>query len=130
MTFLEKIVNAEMLVNIQCKSRTTRHIDARLIFSYILYERGVTYQRIADHLQKNHATIINAVRNAKNYLKNEPDLYRRYKMCKTIFENNNHPVVEYTYEELLKSYFDLEEKYNKLEDELLEIKNMQNDLEL
>ena len=127
MTFLEKIINAEMQVDIQSKSRTTSHIDARIIYSYILHERGVTYQRIADHFNKNHATIINAVKNAKNYLKHEPDLYRRYKMCKTIFENNHHPVIDYTYEELLKSYFDLEEKYNRIEDEMFEIKNMIND---
>tara|TARA_Y100000385_G_C13010711_1_gene601527 strand:+ start:48 stop:473 length:426 start_codon:yes stop_codon:yes gene_type:complete len=120
MSFLEKVINAELQLNILEKNRSIPYVNGRLIFSYILHKRGVTYHRIANHLGKNHATIIHTVKNAEHYLKHEPDLKGIYNICKTIFENEHNPVLEYSHEELLKAYLDLELQLYSVESELNE----------
>jgi hypothetical protein len=122
MRLLGKIVQAEMQLDIYKKTRERAYVNARLIYSYILHERGVTYQRIGEQLGKNHATIINCVRNAKNYFKYEPELYGQYKVCKTIFEDENNPVFDFTHGELLQAYLDIKSRLSKAEAELLELK--------
>ncbi len=118
MNFLEKIINTELQLDIKKKDRSMAYVNGRLIFSYILQKKGVTYQRIATHLGKNHATIINCVRNAEHFLSHEPDLYGVYNVCKTIFENDHNPVLEYSRDELLRAYLDLELKLYDVECEL------------
>jgi hypothetical protein len=120
MNFLEKIINAELQLNIKEKNRSIPYVNGRLIFSFILRKRGVTYKRIANHLEKNHATIIHNVKNAEHYLKYEPELIGMYNVCKTIFENEHNPVLEYSHEELLKAYLDLELQLYSVECELNE----------
>lgn len=130
MNILEKIINTELQIDIKEVNRSREFVNGRLIFSYILYDRGVTYQRIAAYLEKNHATIIHMVKNAKHFLTHEPDLFNIYNVCKTIFENEHHPVLEYTHEELLKAYLNLElnlmDVEFKLKKALKEIKNNKN----
>lgn len=118
MNTLKRIINAELQLDILKKDRSMPYVNGRLIFSYILQNKGVTYQRIATHLGKNHATIINCVKKAEHYLKYEPKLFRIYNECKTIFENDYNSVLEYSRDELLKAYLDLELKLYYVECEL------------
>lgn len=118
MNTLKRIINAELQLDILKKDRSMPYVNGRLIFSYILQKKGVTYQRIGAHLGKNHATIIHSVKNAEHHLKHEPELKGIYNVCKTIFEYEHNPILEYTYDELLKAYLDLELKLYDVECEL------------
>jgi len=100
----------EFNVDILSKSRKQNYVNARLVYSYILRQKGVGLVRIATSLNKNHATILYLCNNAPFYLKQDIDLNNRYENCLSLFDSEHLPVVEYTRRELLKAYLHLETK--------------------
>ena len=112
--YLRKIINNEFNVDILSKSRKQNYVNARLVYSYILRQKGVGLVRIANSLNKNHATILYLCNNAPFYLKQDVDLNNRYENCYSLFDSEHLPVVEYTRRELLKAYLHLETKYDRL----------------
>ena len=76
--YLKKIVDNEFNVDILEKKRTRTLVDARLVYSYILRQRGVGLVRIAESINKNHATIVYLLKNATSYFKQDEDLNFRY----------------------------------------------------
>jgi len=115
--YLKAVVDSEFDLDILDKCRKTEYVNARLVYSYILRQRGVGLARIAKSLNKNHATIIYLVNNAPFYFKQEEDLEGRYLSCKRLFENYFFPVVDYTRRELLNAYLKLDSEMDSVREE-------------
>jgi predicted transcriptional regulator len=115
--YLRQVVSNEFELDVTSKTRTRNHVDARLVYSYILRNRGASLMRIAKSLNKNHATILYLLNNAPSYLKQDPDLNLKYVDCKDRFENHSSPIYDYTKGELQKAYIKLDELYDILLEE-------------
>ena len=112
--YLKKIVDNEFNVDILEKKRTRTLVDARLVYSYILRQRGVRLVRIAESINKNHATIVYLLRNATSYFKQDEDLKFRYENCKSLFESHHSPIMDMTRREILRLYVKLDSQYDML----------------
>ena len=131
--YLKQVVSNEFQLDVTSKTRTRNHVDARLVYSYILRNRGASLQKIAKSINKNHATILYLLKNAPSYLKQDPDLKLKYDECKERFENHHSPIYDYTKGELQKAYIKLDELYDILleENEILleKIKTLESELD-
>lgn len=112
--YLKKIVDNEFDADILDKKRTMNLVNARLVYSYILRNRGTGLVRIAESINKNHATILYLLKNAPSYLKQDEELNLKYKACLSLFENHHSPIMDYTRRELLKAYITLDSQYDML----------------
>jgi len=75
---LKEIIERIFEVDLLDTKRKRIFVDARLVFCYIMKDRGFTFTYIGKILDKNHATIINYIGNAKGYFKTDPILKHRY----------------------------------------------------
>ena len=128
--YLQTIINNEFDVDILDKSRKQDVVNARLVYSYILRERGCKFLRIAKSLNKNHSTILYLTRNAPFYLKQDEDLNFRYENCKSLFESRHSPIHDLTRRELLTAYMRLNTKHEDLIKKNKELKKTIERLEL
>ena len=112
--YQKKIVDNEFDVDILSKRRTMNLVNARLVYSYILRSRGTRLVRIAESIDKNHATILYLVRNAPAYFKQDEELNLQYQTCLSLFENHHSPIINYTRRELMKAYLTLDSQYDML----------------
>lgn len=94
------------------KSRKRMVVNARMIYSYILYKNGLGYSAIGKCLVKHHATVIHYVKNFENYIKGDPELRRSYIEIKDSFSGD---VLDQLYlsEDELKKELILLRKENK-----------------
>ena len=75
---LKEIVERIFDVDLLDTKRKRIFVDARLVFCYIMKDRGFTFTYLGKILDKNHATIINYIENAKGYFETDPILKHRY----------------------------------------------------
>tara|TARA_R100000773_G_scaffold33501_1_gene28590 strand:- start:1127 stop:1561 length:435 start_codon:yes stop_codon:yes gene_type:complete len=115
--YLKQIVSNEFQVDVSSLRRTRVHVDARLVYSYILRNRGLGLSRIGKSINKNHATVLYLLNNAPSYLKQDPDLKTKYDSCLLMFENHHSPVYDLTMPELQKAYVRLQANHDILVEE-------------
>ena len=70
--------------------------------------------RIAESINKNHATIVYLLKNATSYFKQDEDLNFRYENCKSLFESHHSPIMDMTRREILRLYVKLDSQYDML----------------
>lgn len=93
MQALKKIVECEFgLLDLFKLTRKREYIDARMIYSKILRDRGHSLSSIGRSMNKDHATIINYVTKADYLIKQEAKLRERYTTCRSYFLQNREPV--------------------------------------
>ena len=115
--YLKQIVSNEFQVDVSSLRRTRVHVDARLVYSYILRNRGLGLSKIGKSINKNHATVLYLLNNAPSYLKQDPDLKTKYDSCLLMFENHHSPVYDMTMSELQKKYVELQASCDILREE-------------
>jgi len=120
--YLKQIVSNEFQVDVSSLRRTRVHVDARLVYSYILRSRGLGLSRIGKSINKNHATVLYLLNNAPSYLEQDPDLKTKYDSCLLMFENHHSPVYDLTMPELQKAYVKLQADYDLILEENNELK--------
>jgi len=103
-----------------CDPRRDReYVNARIIFSYILWERGFGKSEIGRYLGKNHATICHYCKNFRAYTKQDALLKRMYEQSKAVYMDTFDPVYTMERAELKNEVFSLREKvcnlYSQLE---------------
>tara|TARA_R100000781_G_C4006455_1_gene102155 strand:+ start:155 stop:541 length:387 start_codon:yes stop_codon:yes gene_type:complete len=119
---LKQIVSNEFQVDVSSLRRTRVHVDARLVYSYILRSRGLGLSRIGKSINKNHATVLYLLNNAPSYLEQDPDLKTKYDSCLLMFENHHSPVYDLTMPELQKAYVKLQADYDLILEENNQLK--------
>jgi len=75
---LKEIINIIYELDLMKPTRARRHVDARSIFSKIMFDEGHGYTDIGKILNKNHATIIHNVRSANWLVENVGDFKKKY----------------------------------------------------
>ena len=81
---LKNIVDTIFDVDISNSVRKKNFVEARMVFTKILRDRGTTLVAIAAFLDKNHCTIINYMGNFDNYF-SEQSLKKKYIVCREAF---------------------------------------------
>ena len=100
---LADIVKSVFNEDVKDKIQRREIVDARMVFSKILRERGYTYASIGRFLKKDHSTVINYMRNVYSLLTQVNGLMAKYIVCRDLFLIDK---------EVL--YINKEEKDNKL----------------
>jgi len=95
-----------------CRDRV--YVDARMVLYQILRDLKCSYTHIANLVNKNHASIINALRKFEIYTEYDPDLLKAYHEITDIYLANTdeNPIFFMTTEELVSLVISLE-KQNK-----------------
>ena len=119
---LMRIVNAVFGTELLAERRYQSNVEARMVFSKILTERGHSVVSIGRFLNKNHSTIIYYNRNLSNLLEQLPNLFRQYIECKESFSNGREPVVEMREREMKMKLLKLKEMSDTLSKENIELK--------
>jgi hypothetical protein len=107
--------------------REREYVNARIIFSYILFERGFSKSEIGRYLGKNHATICHYCKNFPAYIKQDAMLKRMYEEAKTVYMNSFDPVYTMERSELKSEVFSLREKVNDLYSQIEESRRERKD---
>jgi hypothetical protein len=98
---IKMIVNSVFKVNIDIETRLRTHVEARIAYAKILRDKGFSYHKIANTLNKNHATIIHYLRNIDHIFVHDKYFIERYKRCKDlmigVIEEPNNPTPEKVY---------------------------------
>ena len=95
-----------------CRDRV--YVDARMVLYRILRDLKCSYTHIANLVDRNHATIINALRKFEIYTEYDPDLLKAYQEISDIYfaSTDENPVFFMSNEELVSLVISLE-KQNK-----------------
>ena len=91
---LKKIVEGVFEVSLMDKKRLMTLVDARMVFSKILRDRGHTFVSIAKFLKKDHTTIMNYMDKVVYLLKQDDRLFENYMICKDSFLENRDEVID------------------------------------
>ena len=84
MNELKGIVDTIFNVDITNSVRKKEYVDARMVFSKIMHDRGATIVSIGQYLEKNHSTILNYMANFDNYF-TDLSLKKKYVVCREAF---------------------------------------------
>ena len=78
------------------KSRKRDLVEKRMVLMYTLRKSvGMTLHKIAHSLNKNHATIIHAVKSIENFIKVYPHIQRYYDAADECLINHKENLIEY-----------------------------------
>lgn len=81
---LSEIIDTIFNSNIRSSVRKKEYVEARMAFSKILRDMGVTHVAIAAFLNKNHCSIVHYMINFDNYFNNNI-LKMKYEECRNSF---------------------------------------------
>ncbi len=113
---LLNIIEQYLDVNLLDPSRKQRIISGRMIYYKLLREQHHGYTAIAESLNKNHATVIHAIKTFDDLYPLDKELRQSYEIIKEIFYDieGNHPLTFTTRPELIEKLIDLEKRNKSL----------------
>lgn len=111
---LRKIVDSVFSTEIMTPRRYRGTVEARMVFSKILIDRGHTITSIGRYLNRNHATIIYYNRNVSEWLEQYPYLFNKYLECKTSFLENREPIPIFKERDMQSMLMNLQKKVEDL----------------
>ena len=112
---LKDIVNQVFEVDVMEKTRKREVVEARMVYSRILRDSEfMTLSRIAQSLNKNHATILHYNKNFKYFIKPDERLWDMYLMCARIYNETDHVANALDLEACRNLIFSLENQIKKL----------------
>jgi hypothetical protein len=91
---LKQIVEQVMELNLMDKRRLISVVDARLVFSKILRDRGHTFVSIAKFLKKDHSTVMHYIDKSLYLFKQDTKLFESYMICKDLFLQNREEIID------------------------------------
>jgi len=91
---LQAIVEDVFKVSLMNKKRLMSLVDARMVFSKILRDRGHTLTGIARFLKKDHTTIMNYMDKVVYLLKQDDRLFENYMVSKDLFLENREELID------------------------------------
>ena len=84
---LKKIIKEEIGIDIHSKKRYRGNVDAKKIFSYIMYKRGMSKSQIAREIGVRHCTVIHYLKTIDSLMKYDPSFSYNYNLCNESFIN-------------------------------------------
>jgi hypothetical protein len=124
MKSLREIVNKVFEVDIMKKYRYRKFVDARMVFSKILRDRGYTVVSIAKFMKKDHTTILHYNVNFDVIITQDGKLRDRYSVCLNSFLQDREPIVQtFTDKQLYNEVKKLNEQIVNLNNQIERISN-------
>ncbi len=115
MNALKDIIKYHLGVDVvKDKSRKKEKVEARMMFSYIMNEKGYGPSEIGRFLIKDHTSVIHYLKTFEWYLKTDKALSEDYAVVRKSFINDLGHIFEFTNSELTKEIFILQSKINEL----------------
>tara|TARA_R110000744_G_scaffold268195_2_gene381869 strand:+ start:198 stop:725 length:528 start_codon:yes stop_codon:yes gene_type:complete len=128
---LKEAVNSVFGLDMMERTRKRPHVNARIVFSNILFERGYSKSEIGRYLNKNHATIIHYCKSFEGYVKTDKILSEKYDAARSVYQDNFDPIYNMDTVNLKNEIFSLRQKvsdlYCKIEGYKQERDNQQKD---
>jgi hypothetical protein len=90
---LSDIIKSVFNEDVKDITRRREIVDARIVFSKILRERGYTHSAIGRFLKKDHSTILSYMRNVQSLLTQVDGLMQKYKVCRDSFFANKEDLI-------------------------------------
>lgn len=123
---LRQIVDAIFNIDILKKGQHHKIVEARMVFTKILVERGHTIISISRYLQKNHATVIYYRRKIDSWIEFYPNINNMYSTCKKAFLDGRSPLELYKEKQVSHIIAGLRAKIDELSFENVNLKNKLN----
>lgn len=126
MNSLKEIISNATGTDIMNKSRYRNIVDARIVFSKIIRERGYTYSSIARYLSKDHSTIIHYICECNSLIQTDDKMMETYIICRNKFLEDKDALLTYTDKDAVKEMIILKMDIEKLIDKNNKLKDTQN----
>lgn len=110
MDSLSSIVNRLLDVDIHSKRRHRNLVEARMIFSKIMYDRGYELTSIGRFLGKNHSTIIHYIKASDYIFMSYPEIHDKYVVCSEVFCEGKEPSMLFSRKDMVRSINNLNDK--------------------
>lgn len=110
---LIELVNETCECDIMKGGRLRKDVDGRMIFSQVLYGKGMNKSAIGRILNKNHATVVYYIKKLEGYLKHDEIMRNRYHYVSHIYSPVNSTPHYYKYNRM-----DLMEEIRKVSEKL------------
>lgn len=114
MNSLKEIVGNATGTDIMNKGRYRNIVDARIVFSKIIRERGYTYSSIARYLNKDHSTIIHYICECNSLIQTDDKMMETYITCRNKFLEDKDALLTYTDKDAVKEMIILKADIEKL----------------
>jgi hypothetical protein len=111
---LLRIVANELDIDPLKKTRQQQYVEARTIIMKILRSKGLGVRKIADTLDKNHASVIHHLKNFDFQLQYDKELNKKYETILLKMAKGNNIIYQLSHDELIKYTFSLEERLKKI----------------
>jgi hypothetical protein len=113
-------------IDLSLPSRKRTHVYPRYIYFYICYHNlNMTYYKIAQSVNKNHATVLYGVRELPYIMKYDKKVSQDFQFIKILCKQN-HVKMSVDLSTLVKKYNDLLLKFDKLESAYSDLKEKMN----
>lgn len=126
MNSLKEIISNATGTDIMNKGRYRNIVDARIVFSKIIRERGYTYSSIARYLNKDHSTIIHYICECNSLIQTDNKMMETYIMCRNKFLEDKNALLTYTDKDAVKEMVVLKMDIEKLIAKNNKLKDIQN----
>lgn len=126
MISLKDIILDTTGINIMDKNRFRQVVDARIVFSKIIRERGYTYSSIARYLSKDHSTIIHYICECNSLIQTDDKMMETYITCRNKFLEDKDALLTYTDKDAVKEMIILKMDIEKLIEKNNKLKDIQN----
>lgn len=91
---LKGIIKKNLNVDVMQRRRHRENVDARMIYSKILRDRGYTLKFISDSLKKDHTTIIHYLDIADDIFDQYPPIRDNFNLCRAEFLNGKSDLMD------------------------------------
>jgi hypothetical protein len=125
MNSLKEIISDTTGINIMDRNRFRQVVDARIVFSKIIRERGYTYSSIARYLSKDHTTIIHYICECNSLIQTNDKIMETYLICRDKFLQDKDALLTYTDKDAVKEMIVLKNDIENLMLKNSRIKNLE-----
>jgi len=125
MNSLKEIISDTTSINIMDKNRFRQVVDARIVFSKIIRERGYTFSSIARYLNKDHTTIIHYICECNSLIQTNDKIMETYLICRDKFLQDKDALLTYTDKDAVKEMIVLKNDIENLMLKNSRIKNLE-----
>jgi hypothetical protein len=125
MNSLKEIISDTTGMNIMDKNRFRQVVDARIVFSKIIRERGYTFSSIARYLSKDHTTIIHYICECNSLIQTNDKIMETYLICRDKFLQDKDALLTYTDKDAVKEMIVLKNDIENLMLKNSRIKNLE-----
>lgn len=109
-----KIVDHVLSSSVLSNRRLRENVDARVILTKILMDKGLNVTQTSKYLSKDHSSIVHYKKQFNSFIATDVMFKNKYNMCLREVEESNEKVFEMSESELISLSISLKEKINQL----------------